>query len=244
MSHGESFTVLVAHHDPLAEAGLVALFSAHEEFNAVRRPIDRVDETVTEIDIGRCAVDVVVADYLCGIALSRLLVQQRGQKAMPKVVIVTASDSESEIRSAIERGVAGYLLIGTPLTEIVAGVRAVLRGARRYSAGVSERLAESLASERLTMREEDVLLLVVSGACNKVIARELCIAVGTVKSHLKSIFEKLRVTTRTQAVATATRRGLLRERSVHPERSDALAAAPAFAAAASRRHAGSHELAA
>lgn len=214
MAHGERYTVLIAHRDPLVEEGLVALFGAQEEFHVLRRPIDRAGTTTAEIaSIGR-GVDAAVADYHNGIALSRTSLPQRGPGAVTRVVIVTASDCESEIRSAIERGVAGYFLAGTPLAEIVAGVRAVLQGARRFSAGVSERLAESLSSERLTSREEDVLELVVSGSCNKAIAKELRIAVGTVKSHLKSIFEKLQVATRTQAVAAAGRRGLLGERRV------------------------------
>ena len=72
------------------------------------------------------------------------------------------------------------------------------------------RLAESLALEPLTGREEEVLELVVQGLCNKAIGKRLGIAVGTVKSHLKSAFDKLDVESRTQAVAAVERRGLLR----------------------------------
>ena len=61
----------------------------------------------------------------------------------------------------------------------------------------------------MTARESEVLRLVVEGVGNKSIARRLTIAVGTVKSHLKAIFGKLSVESRTQAIAVAERRGLL-----------------------------------
>jgi DNA-binding NarL/FixJ family response regulator len=67
-----------------------------------------------------------------------------------------------------------------------------------------------MSVEPLTAREEQVLRLVVAGLCNKAIGRQLGIAVGTVKSHLKSAFEKLDVQSRTQAAAAVERRGLLR----------------------------------
>ena len=73
--------------------------------------------------------------------------------------------------------------------------------------------------ESLTNREAEVLQLVADGLCNKVIAARLDIAVGTVKSHLKGVFEKLGVQSRTQAILAAERRGILpvpRARGVAP----------------------------
>ena len=74
---------------------------------------------------------------------------------------------------------------------------------------MAQRLGDSLSGEALTSREEEVLRLVVDGLCNKSIARCLDISVGTVKSHLKGIFDKLNVKSRTQALCAAERRGLL-----------------------------------
>jgi DNA-binding NarL/FixJ family response regulator len=128
-----------------------------------------------------------------------------------KVMIVASNNREWEIRSALECGVRGYLLIGCALDELAAGVRAVYRGVRYLSPQVAVRLAEILSGDSLTVREEEVLRLVVDGMGNKAIARRLGIAVGTVKSHLKGIFDKLNVESRTQAICAAERRGLLRE---------------------------------
>jgi DNA-binding NarL/FixJ family response regulator len=129
----------------------------------------------------------------------------------PKVLVIAGIDREWEIRSALERGVRGYLLVGCSLEELMEGVRVVHRGARYLSPQVATRLAESISLEPLTSREEEVLRLVVEGLCNKAVGRRLGIAVGTVKSHLKSTFDKLKVESRTQAIAVVERRGLLRQ---------------------------------
>jgi len=176
--------------------------------------------------------DVIVADYANGVAAalgSRH--ESRGPHA-PRVLILASVDREWEITAALEQGVRGYMLMGCALDDLAGAIRAVHRGDRHLSAQIAARLAESIAIERLTVREEEVLQLVASGLCNKAISRCLGIAVGTVKSHLKSAFEKLDVRSRTQAIVTAERRGLLRDRvaSDRPE-AGARASAPISARA-------------
>jgi two-component system NarL family response regulator len=70
-------------------------------------------------------------------------------------------------------------------------------------------MADSFTRIGLTSRETDVLQLLAQGCCNKSIARELGIGVGTVKTHVKGLFDKLGATARTHAVVLATRRGLV-----------------------------------
>lgn len=203
--------VLVLHPDPIAQAGL--------SFALGRCPDVEVLDDADYLAGSRgmlhseraSAVDVVVADHAGGISLAAEIVRRCGPAGRPKVVIVASTDREWEIRKAVEKGVRGYLLAGCPLDELCAGIRAVHRGMRFFSPEVTARLAESVAGEALTGREEEVLSLVVEGLCNKAISRKLGIAVGTVKSHLKSTFDKLQVESRTQAVAAVERRGLLCE---------------------------------
>ncbi len=109
-------------------------------------------------------------------------------------------------------GVRGYFLVGCTVDELAAGIRTAHRGAFHLSPQIASRLADSILFEALTAREEQVLRLVVEGHCNKAIGRQLGIAVGTVKSHLKSTFDKLRVESRTQAIVAVERRGLLGHR--------------------------------
>jgi DNA-binding NarL/FixJ family response regulator len=201
--------VLVVHSDPVAQAGLLVAFGRYSDLE-VKNPAHPLDGVQSRVLPHReYAVDVVVADYSNGVTLATQAARHGNSAASPKIVVVAGIDREWEIRSALERGVRGYLLVGCSLDELAVGVRAVHRGARHLSPQVAARLAESISLEPLTAREEEVLRLVVEGLCNKAIGRRLGIAVGTVKSHLKSTFDKLDVESRTQAVAAVERRGLL-----------------------------------
>ena len=74
---------------------------------------------------------------------------------------------------------------------------------------MAQKMADSLTRDALTARESDVLHLLALGHCNKSIARDLAITVGTVKGHLRAIFSKLQASSRTEAVGIAARRGLV-----------------------------------
>jgi DNA-binding NarL/FixJ family response regulator len=97
-------------------------------------------------------------------------------------------------------------------------VTAVANGLRYMSLSVAQRMADSLTRAALTSREIEVLQLVATGQPNKVIARELSIELGTVKSHVSAIMNKLGVSSRTQAARIAALRGLVEsaDRDVEP----------------------------
>jgi two-component system response regulator DesR len=198
--------VLILHGDPIAQAGLSAAFGRYPDLEVQDRPnpLDCASQPPSKLE---CGADVVVADYAIGVAVAARTAKDPA--ASLKVVVITGIDREWEIRSALEQGVRGYLLVGCALDALAAAVRAVHRGARHLSPQVADRLAESVTREPLTAREEEVLHLVVEGLSNKAIAIRLEIAVGTVKSHLKSAFDKLNVQSRTQAAGLVEQRGLL-----------------------------------
>jgi len=210
MSPSLCIKVRILHDDPIARAGLAAALSRYSDLE-----IDDACQTACSAPVhclpAKRWSDVVVADYPNGIAVAAEVAREPHRSGAPKVMIVAAIDREWEIRDALSRGVRGYVLMGCALDELASGVRAVHRGERHLGAQIAARLAESLTVEPLTAREQEVLSLVVSGLCNKAISTMLGIAVGTVKSHLKSTFGKLNVRSRTQAVAAVERRGLLRD---------------------------------
>ena len=105
----------------------------------------------------------------------------------------------------------GYLLQGCSIEELATGVSVLASGGRYSCLEVAQRIADSLTHEHLTPRETDVLGLLALGQSNKSIARQLDITVGTVKGHLRTIFNKLQAASRTEAVGIATRRGLIGE---------------------------------
>jgi two-component system NarL family response regulator len=126
-------------------------------------------------------------------------------------LILTHHESEAKIRHALERGVHGYLLLGCSLQELISALRALSVGAVALDPLVVGRMADWMKQQALTPREEDILRQVMLGLSNKGIARKLSLAVGTVKTHVKAILRKLDATSRTEAVAIAQRRGILRE---------------------------------
>ncbi|MDL9998656.1 response regulator transcription factor [Variovorax sp. J22P240] len=200
----ESIRVFVIHEDPVMSAGLVAILG--------NRPgLAVTAEGAIHSAEGVVMPDVVVADYRSGLAFLADTKAAKGERRNrgAKVMVVTPIDREWEIRSAINAGIHGYLLQGCQIDELIDGVTALSQGQRYLAHSVSRRIADSLTRERLTTRETQVLNLLTTGSCNKAIAKELGIAVGTVKVHVKGILEKLDATTRTHAVIVAAQRGLV-----------------------------------
>jgi DNA-binding NarL/FixJ family response regulator len=127
-------------------------------------------------------------------------------------VVLTTLDGGEDVRRALSAGAKGYLLKDAAPGELMACVRAVLGGSVYVSAAVAGRLAEGLSREQPTARELEILQLLARGLPNKRIADALGIADGTVKAHITNLLEKLRASSRTEAVAVAYRLGLIRIR--------------------------------
>jgi DNA-binding NarL/FixJ family response regulator len=126
-----------------------------------------------------------------------------------KVVVLTTSDSDTDILRALREGAAGYILKSAPQDEILAAIRTVHARGKCISPDIAQRLADHASEEPLTVRELEVLRLIRDGHRNKQIADVLCIAETTVNFHIKNLVEKLRANDRTHAVTLAVRRGLL-----------------------------------
>jgi DNA-binding NarL/FixJ family response regulator len=197
MLSNEMIRIQIHHEDPVLAMGLAAV---------LRQQSDR-DVRVSGIDP---ALDlppqIIVADHQRALQLASA---QSSQRDRPALMAVGTMDRERDIRQALEHGVAAVLLAGCRLDELVDAVGALRRGARYVCHAAAQRLAESVGHESLTARETDVLRLLAQGLGNKAIARELEIAVGTVKTHVKAILDKLDACSRTQAADVAMRRGLL-----------------------------------
>jgi len=134
----------------------------------------------------------------------------RKQDASARVIVLTTYDSDTEILRAIKAGTKAYLLKDARREELLDCIRRVNRGETCIPASLAEKLAAGLSSESLTGRELNVLELLAQGKSNKEIGVNLYISETTVKSHLRSIFRKLNVLSRTEAITVASRRGLVR----------------------------------
>jgi two-component system NarL family response regulator len=195
---GDTINVVAAHADAIVNAGLAALLGAGAGICVRAAGADAIDD----------GADVVILDHKAGLEYMRRRADAQDGR-QPAVLIVTQLDREWEVRTAMMAGVQGYLLQNSAADQLLAAVRALSRGMRYLSADLSRCVADSFTRIGLTSRETDVLQLLAQGQCNKSIARELGIGVGTVKTHVKGLFDKLGATARTHAVVLATRRGLV-----------------------------------
>jgi DNA-binding NarL/FixJ family response regulator len=187
MQNGSKIHVM--HARPLMTAGLAA--SLHDADWRV---------TTHDIEPGAAAgADLVVADYETGLAIAR------GRQ----VLIVTHRDKEADVLRACAAAVAGYLLEDADAAELRRAVRRILTGDRYYGPRATQHLKAGGCRDHLTNRETDVLRLLAGGRCDKQIARDLGIGVGTVRWHLRNLMGKLGVSARLQAVVVAAQRGIV-----------------------------------
>jgi len=203
----ERIRVLIADDHAVVREGLVAL---------VRRKSDMV--IVAEASNGREAVDlwkqhrphVTLLDLrmpeLDGVGAIREI---REVDPNAHIVVLTTYDGDEDIYRAIKAGAKAYLLKDTARDALVDTVRRVHAGETYLPPSLAAKLAERVSGAALSQREMEVLRRMAAGKSNKEIGAELFISDGTVKTHVKSIFTKLDVVSRTEAIATATRRGLI-----------------------------------
>jgi two-component system NarL family response regulator len=134
----------------------------------------------------------------------------RAIDAQARVVVLTTYDADEDIARALQAGAKAYILKDIAADALVDCIYDVLAGKTYLAPAAAAKLAERVTQVQLTPRELAVLRLLADGQANKEIATTLDISERTVKSHLGHLFEKLGVTSRTEAVRVATRRGLVR----------------------------------
>lgn len=198
--------LILADDHPSLRAGLVAILERQSDL-----------KVVAEVGSGRevlessCVADVYILDLRMpdgdGIQTIKALIDR---DPATKVLVLTTYDNEEDIFQALEAGARGYLLKDTTKEELIAAVRQVHQGERYLPQNIASRLADRLIRPNLTPREMDVLRLVCRGRTNKEIASAMFISEETVKSHMKSLFLKLGVHDRAEAVSVSMRRGLIR----------------------------------
>ena len=133
----------------------------------------------------------------------------RAQDETAHIIVLTTFDGDEDIYRAIRAGAKGYLLKDAAREALMDCIRRVHQGETCIPPALAAKLADRIGGEALSEREIDVLKLMALGKSNKEIGSALFISEGTVKSHVKRIFAKLNVISRTEAVANATRRGLI-----------------------------------
>jgi two-component system NarL family response regulator len=199
--------ILIADDHSVVREGLVSL---------VKRKSDMT--VVAEASNGREAVDLWKEHHPDVTLLDLRMPELDGVGAIKEIreidpnahiLVLTTFDGDEDIYRAIKAGAKGYLLKDTAREALMDSIRRVHAGETCIPPTLAAKLADRVSGEALSAREIEVLQRIAAGKSNKEIGAELFISEGTVKTHVKSIFSKLDVVSRTEAVATATRRGLI-----------------------------------
>jgi DNA-binding NarL/FixJ family response regulator len=141
--------------------------------------------------------------------LRELLPALKAAAPQLRVVLIADTAQPHFVREAIKLGACGIVGKSADSDEIRAALLAAASGRRYIARDIAAQLAESLTLDELTQREMEVLSLLSRGDCNKIIARDLQVTVGTVKTHVRAIMCKLASRSRTEAVHKAYRLGLV-----------------------------------
>ncbi|MGA9777527.1 MAG: response regulator transcription factor [Verrucomicrobiia bacterium] len=199
--------ILIAEDHTVVRDGLVAIVKQEKDFEVVAETGDgrqavelwkRHRPDVTLMDLRMPSLDGVNAIY-----------EIRAADPNARIIVLTTFDGDEDIYRGMRAGAKSYLLKDVRREELFQCIREVHAGRTFVPPAVAAILAERLTAEELTPRELEVLRLVAEGKPNKLIGADLAIAEVTVKSHVQSVFRKLNVLSRTEAIAVATRRGLL-----------------------------------
>ncbi|MEV6912064.1 response regulator transcription factor [Amycolatopsis sp. NPDC051071] len=213
--------VLVADDQPLIRAGLVSLCDAAPGLMIVGAAVDG-DQAIALA--ASTAPDVILMDIrmpeVDGIVATRRILADSPDPA-PKVLVLTTFDLDEYVYAALAAGAAGFLLKDTPPDRIIGAIQTIATGDILLAPQITRRLIEAYArhhrpraTERpeltaLTARETEVLRLIGTGSSNAEIADGLLLSEATVKTHVKRIMGKLRLSSRAQAVVAAYESGLV-----------------------------------
>lgn len=209
---------MVVDGNELFRRGLVALLDTLQDVSA--RGSAASLQAAVELAIST-APDVALIDVSLG-QDSGVELCERLKADFPqiKVVMLTASESGTDLYAAVQAGASGYLLKSSSFEEVAQAIRAVARGQSMISPVMASVLLdefrrandpdpESSRRRRLSERELEVVRLVARGMNNRDVAGQLGISENTVKNHMRSILDKLKLRSRTEAAMYAVRENLV-----------------------------------
>jgi DNA-binding NarL/FixJ family response regulator len=169
-----------------------------------------LDEARAALQAGAGTIDVVVSDVqLAGEAEGLRLLDTTGSDG-PAVLLLSSFDQPPLIRTAFDRGAAGYLIKTSEVEDILAAVRTVAGGGTAFSAAMLRAIRS--APRRPSDREIEVLELLCGGASNDEIGVRLGVTEKTVESHLRRLFDRYGVLSRTELAVLALREGWVTEK--------------------------------
>ena len=203
----DTISILIADDHEVVREGLVAMIDRQPGMRVVAQAGDGVQAAALW---NQHRPDITLVDLrMPGLDGVGVITQLRAVNPRARVIILTTFDGDEDIYRGMRAGARAYLLKDAPREELLDCLRAVHAGETFVPPLMAAKLAAQVSSDRLTTREGEILQLMGAGASNKAVARQLGVSEGTVKTHVKSVLQKLEVASRTEAVALAARRGLI-----------------------------------
>lgn len=219
----KTLSILLVEDDGRFRAGLRTLLDFYREQGGGCTVVGEASSVETAVSLtAQRHPDLMLLDMELengdGMAVLRQL-QERQEEIKP--LVLSAHQEEHWIYRAMQAGAMGYVFKPQLTRQLWDAIITVLRGEvylpseaatgffRQFQAAQSATSTIQASPCHLSNREVEVLLWLVRGASNEAIAKQLYISIATVKAHLTSIFEKLQVTSRTQAIVTAMKLGLV-----------------------------------
>ncbi|KLV05921.1 nitrate/nitrite response regulator [Photobacterium aquae] len=193
--------IMIVDDHPLMRRGISQLLSFESDFTVVGEASNGAEAVQLAVEK---EPDLILLDLnMKGMSGLDTLNAMRAEGIEASIVVLTVSDSRSDIRTLIAAGADGYLLKDTEPDQLIALLRMALCGGKAYSEQVREFLDNGTDQanllDTLTDRETQILQEVAKGHRNKQIADTLFISEATVKVHMKSLLKKLQVKSRTAA---------------------------------------------